>query len=71
MMTATSGMGIGHKNAIFAAKTLAYTTIDLLNEPQILKNAWEEYEKRKGGRVYKSPLPKDLKPPLDQLPRMS
>ena len=70
MMTATSGMGIGHKNAIFAAKTLAYTTIDLLNEPEILKKAWEELEKRKGGRVYKSPLPKDLKPPLDQLPKM-
>jgi len=70
MMTATSGMSIGHKNAIFAAKVHACTTIDLLTRPELLKRAWEELERMKRGREYRSPLPPDLKPPLDQLPRM-
>jgi len=70
MMTATSGMSIGHKNAVFAAKAHACTAIDLLTKPELLKRSWEEFERRKGGREYRSPLPPDLKPPLDQLPRM-
>ncbi len=69
MMTATSGMSIGHKNAIFAAKVMACTALDILTKPEYLRKTWEEFERRKGGRVYKSPLPSDLKPPLDQLPR--
>jgi aminobenzoyl-glutamate utilization protein B len=66
MMVATSGMSIGHKNAVFGAKVHACTTIDLLTKPEILQEAWEELEERKKGREYKSPLPPDLKPPLDQ-----
>jgi aminobenzoyl-glutamate utilization protein B len=66
MNVATSGMGIGHKNVIFASKVMAFSTLDLLTKPEILKKAWDEFTKRKGGREYKSPLPPDLKPPLDQ-----
>jgi aminobenzoyl-glutamate utilization protein B len=66
MMVATSGMSIGHKNAVFASKVHAYTVIDLLTKPDILKAAWTEFEERKRGIKYRSPLPPDLKPPLDQ-----
>jgi len=66
MMVATSGMSIGHKNAVFASKVHAYTVIDLLTNPETLKAAWKEFQERKGGREYRSPLPPDLKPPLDQ-----
>jgi aminobenzoyl-glutamate utilization protein B len=66
MNAAVSGMSIGHKNLIFASKVLAVSVLDLLTKPEILKKAWDEFTKRKAGREYRSPLPPDLKPPLDQ-----
>lgn len=47
MMVSTSGMSIGHKNAIFAAKVHACTALDLMNKPEVLKKAWEELDIRK------------------------
>ncbi len=61
---ACSGAGIGHKSLLFAAKTLAGTTIDLLTKPDVLKNVRDEFEKRKMGRAYKSPVPIAIKPPV-------
>lgn len=66
MNVAVAGMSIGHKNLLFAAKTMATSTIEMLTKPEVLKAAWDEFAKRKKGREYKSPLPPDLKPPLDQ-----
>jgi aminobenzoyl-glutamate utilization protein B len=66
MTVASSGMSIGHKNLIFASKVLASSAIDLMVNPELLKKAKKEFKKRMAGRTYKSPLPPDLKPPLDQ-----
>jgi len=63
--TAQSGMSIGHKSLIFAAKTMAASVIDLLTKTDVLKKAQEEFMNRLQGRVYVSPIPPDLKPPLD------
>jgi aminobenzoyl-glutamate utilization protein B len=63
--TAQSGMGIGHKSLIFAAKTMSFCAIDLLTRPELLRKAQDEFKQRLGGRVYKSPLPPEMKPPLD------
>ena len=63
---AFSGMSIGHKSLFYASKIIASTAIDLLTKPELIKEAWEELDKRKAGRVYKSPIPADLGPPLDQ-----
>jgi hypothetical protein len=49
---------------------MAATVVDLLTRPDLLKSAKEDWEKRMKGFAYKSPLPPDLKPPLDQLPPM-
>jgi len=65
---ASGGTSIGHKSSIFASKIMAATVIDLLLKPVLLKKAKEELKTRLSGLVYKSPLPSDLKPPLDQLP---
>jgi len=62
--TAQSGMGIGHKSLIFAAKTISASVIDLLTKAETLKRIKDEFEERLGGRVYKSPLPPEMKPPL-------
>jgi len=68
--TASGGTSIGQKSSIFASKVMAATVIDLLTKPDILKKAKEEWKERMTGLTYKSPLPPDLKPPLDQLPPM-
>ena len=63
---AFSGMSIGHKSLFYASKIIASTAIDLMTNPELIKEAWEELDKRKAGRVYKSPIPANLGPPLDQ-----
>ena len=63
--TAQSGMGIGHKSLIFAAKTMSACVIDLLTKPETLEKIQGEFKQRLGGRVYESPLPPEMKPPLD------
>ncbi|MCD6263825.1 amidohydrolase, partial [Candidatus Bathyarchaeota archaeon] len=67
---ASGGTSIGHKSSIFASKVMAATVIDLLTKPEVLREAKEEWKRRMKGLTYKSPLPPDLKPPLDQLPSM-
>ena len=63
---ATSGMSIGHKSLIFASKTMAGAALELMTDADLLKKAQDEHRKRLAGRKYKSPLPPDAKPPLDQ-----
>ncbi|RJS83954.1 amidohydrolase [Candidatus Bathyarchaeota archaeon] len=62
---AQSGVGLGHKSLIFAAKTAAASIIDLMTDEDLLKNVKREHEERLRGRRYKSPMPLDMKPPLD------
>ena len=62
---AESGVGLGHKSLIFAAKVMAATAIDLLTKDDILDKAREEHRQRIGDKKYRSPIPPDQKPPLD------
>jgi len=63
--TACSGMSIGHKSLIFAAKTIAGATLDLLTKPELLEKARSEFTERIKGRLYRSPIPDELPPPLE------
>jgi aminobenzoyl-glutamate utilization protein B len=63
---ALSGMSIGHKSLIFSSKVIATSALDLITKPDLLKKAQDEFKRRKSGRVYRSPVPPDAKPPLDQ-----
>lgn len=65
--TASSGTTIGVKSSLFAAKVMAATAVDLLTQPELLQAARRDWELRMQGLTYKSPLPPDLQPPLDQL----
>ena len=67
---ASGGTSIGQKSSIFASKVMAATVIDLLTKPEVSKKAKEDWKERMKDLTYKSPLPPDLKPPLDQLPPM-
>jgi aminobenzoyl-glutamate utilization protein B len=65
--TAQNGMSIGHKGLIFSTQVHAATGLELLTKPVLLQKVKEEWVNRLGDRVYKPPIPLDLKPPLDQL----
>ena len=64
---AVSGTSIAHKSTLFAAKVMAGTIFDLLTRPDDLAQVTEDWQRRMTGLEYKSPLPADLEPPLDQL----
>jgi aminobenzoyl-glutamate utilization protein B len=64
--TAISGTSIGHKSSLFAAKVMATTVVDLLTKPEALAQVRADFDTRMQGLTYKSPLPTNLKPPLDQ-----
>ena len=68
---ASNGTSIGSKGTVFASKVMAATVIDLLTDEKLLQSAKDEWARQMQGRVYKSPLPPDLKPPLDQLKKQS
>lgn len=63
--TACSGMSIGHKSLIFAAKTIAGAGLDLMTKPELLSKAQEEFKQRMKNRGYKSPIPDEVNPPLE------
>jgi aminobenzoyl-glutamate utilization protein B len=65
-VVATSGMSIGHKGMVQAAKVLAATMVDLYEHPQTLAAVQIEFRAKKGETEYRSyvadgppPVPKD------------
>ncbi|MCS6975346.1 MAG: amidohydrolase, partial [Cyclobacteriaceae bacterium] len=62
---ACGGTDIGIKGMMVAAKTLALTGLDLLNDPQHIQQAREDYQKRIGPDFKYVALIGDRKPPLD------
>ncbi|HLK20713.1 MAG TPA: amidohydrolase [Bryobacteraceae bacterium] len=63
--TACSGMSIGRKGMVVAAKTLALTAMDLFTDPAELKAARASFDQRRAGHEYQSRLSADHKPPLN------
>jgi len=62
---AQSGVGLGHKSLIFAAKVMAASAIELLLDDSLLARAKQEHKQRTANKEYKCPIPVDAKPPLD------
>ena len=62
---ACGGTDIGIKGMMVAAKTLALTGIDLLNDPTIIQNSKQEFQKRRGSNFKYSALLGDRKPALN------
>ncbi|WP_135829399.1 amidohydrolase [Halorussus halobius] len=55
----------GAKTAVYAAKVLAASAYDVLEDPTVLDEAREEFEEATGGRAYETPLPEGTEPPVD------
>ena len=64
-VVACTGMSIGHKGMLFAAKSLSMTMVDLFENPQLVKEIKAEFKKRKEDKVYKAMIP-DGPPPVPQ-----
>jgi len=61
---ACSGMSIGRKGMVVAAKSLVLTAVDLFTDPGQVAAAKASFEKRRAGFEYRSRVPADHKPPL-------
>jgi aminobenzoyl-glutamate utilization protein B len=61
---ACNGMSIGFKGMMVAAKSMAFTGLDLIKNPLLIEAAKKEFEERLEGLKYES-LVGDRKPPLD------
>jgi aminobenzoyl-glutamate utilization protein B len=66
-VVATSGMSIGHKGMVYAAKGLATTAIDLFDDAKLLADVRAEFTRRRGDRRYvpfvpegPPPIPSDV-----------
>jgi aminobenzoyl-glutamate utilization protein B len=62
---ACSGMSIGRKGMLVAAKTLALSAIDLFENPKEVEAARVSFQKSREGQEYRSRLPAGQKPPLN------
>ncbi len=60
---AAIGSPIGHKGLLIAAKALALSAVDLLQDPQALKDAKTDFQERMKGRQYTTKIPKGQKAP--------
>lgn len=63
-VTATGAMSIGHKGMLHAAKAMAIAAAALVEQPDLIRQAREEFVASTAGGAYQCPLPADLKPPL-------
>lgn len=64
--TAASGSGMAFKGMLYAAKVLAGTVYDLLTDQNgTIEKAKAEFRKAVGTQTYKSPLPDDLRSPIN------
>jgi aminobenzoyl-glutamate utilization protein B len=55
---AAVGSPIGHKGMLVAAKVLALSAVELLQDGQVLKEARADFEERMRGRTYTTKIPK-------------
>jgi aminobenzoyl-glutamate utilization protein B len=60
---AAAGSPIAHKGLLVAAKVLALTAVDLLQNPEVIKEARADLQKRLGERTYTTVIPKGQKAP--------
>ena len=64
-MTAYSGSHVGFASMLCAAKVMGLSGLRLLENPELVKEAWDNFHKNQT-EPYVSPLPADLLPNLEQ-----
>jgi aminobenzoyl-glutamate utilization protein B len=63
--SALCGTGATHRMGETAAKVMVAIALDLIERPELLARAREEFERRRGERLEKPLVPSGLSPPVD------
>jgi aminobenzoyl-glutamate utilization protein B len=63
-LTAQGKTGYAHKGMVHAAKAMAATALDLLRDTALLSEAKSDFAARTKTFAYRSPLPKETRPPV-------
>lgn len=61
-MVSQGKSGIAVKGMIYASKVLTKTALKIINNPEIVKKAKDEFLAITGGIKYQCPIPKEIKP---------
>lgn len=64
-VTAFTGTSIGHKGMLHAAKIMAISAVDLIEKPELLRQARDEFLQKTRQQPYRSPIPPDVQPPIN------
>ncbi len=64
MVTACAGNSIGKKALLRGAQVMAASALDMIENPELVRQAKEELEERLNGQSYESLLPAGHKPPV-------
>ncbi len=63
-----SGMSIGQKGMLQAARVLGAAAVELMVSPDLVAAAQEEFQRKIADHPYTSPIPRDQKPPVPPVP---
>ena len=63
-MVAVGKTPLAKKGMLYAAKVMAASAIDALNDPELVKRAKDELVRRTKGQPYRSPIPAEIKPKI-------
>ncbi len=55
-------MSIGQDGMVIASKAIAFTAVDLFNNPGLVTAAKLDFDHKLAGKTYQSPIPADQKP---------
>ena len=55
---------LAHKGMLHAAKAMAATAAELLQEPALIADAQADFARRRHGKPFVNPIPDDVQPPL-------
>jgi aminobenzoyl-glutamate utilization protein B len=64
-IVAQGRMGIGHTGMLYAAKVMALAAVEFMQNPELICQARDEFNKSRRASNYISPIPDGLKPPLN------
>ncbi len=65
-ITAQGKSGSAHKGLIYAAKAMAGTAVDALQEPDLIERCKADLARRTARTPYVCPIPEDVQPPIKQ-----
>ena len=63
-VAACAGSSIGEKGMIYGSKVLAKVGEKLLDNPELIERAWEEFRQKTGGKEYTCPIPDSVPVPV-------